>query len=57
MHVALFKKREKKSGYGPTPTFKQVNKVNVQEIAPSSSKLAMCLPKERVYIGVFMTLI
>lgn len=36
MHVALFlkKEKEKKSGYGPTPTFKQVNKVNIQEIAP-----------------------
>lgn len=51
MHVALFlkKEKEKKSGYGPTPTFKQVNKVNVQEIAPLLQRCYVPAQGESLY--------
>lgn len=54
MHEALFKKKKKKKrsramGNSPTHTFKQVNKVNVQEIAPLFQRCYVPAQGESLY--------
>lgn len=60
MHArsTVFKKKEEKKrsramGNSPTPTFKQVNKVNIQEIAPPPPPTLLRACPRREFILAF----